>query len=175
MATHLAGNRPLPGLDGHLHPPGLRFKVVDQLITNFHLPRSSLIIMVSTLAGRRQIIDAYTHAVSRVSAFSPTATPCSSADPASPKHFSPSSPVEVFHAKQSRVPGGPLQGLPALHRGLPDRHHPAIKPVQSEGVQGGRDHPEMMAECKGCAFCAMMCPDYAINVYTTKSAKGGEK
>lgn len=35
--------------------------------------------------------------------------------------------------------------------------------------------PEMMAECKGCAFCAMMCPDYAINVYTTKSAKGGGK
>jgi 2-oxoglutarate ferredoxin oxidoreductase subunit delta len=35
--------------------------------------------------------------------------------------------------------------------------------------------PDMMAECKGCAFCAMMCPDYAINVYTTKSAKGGGK
>jgi 2-oxoglutarate ferredoxin oxidoreductase subunit delta len=35
--------------------------------------------------------------------------------------------------------------------------------------------PDMMSECKGCAFCAMMCPDYAINVYTTKPAKGGEK
>ena len=35
--------------------------------------------------------------------------------------------------------------------------------------------PDMMSECKGCAFCAMMCPDYAINVYTTKSAKGGGK
>ena len=35
--------------------------------------------------------------------------------------------------------------------------------------------PDVMAECKGCAFCAMMCPDYAINVYTTKSAKGGGK
>jgi len=33
--------------------------------------------------------------------------------------------------------------------------------------------PDMMSECKGCAFCAMMCPDYAINVYTTKPAKGG--
>ncbi len=43
--------------------PGYEFKVVDQLITNFHLPRSSLIIMVSTLAGRQQIIDAYNHAV----------------------------------------------------------------------------------------------------------------
>ena len=43
--------------------PGYEFKVVDQLVTNFHLPRSSLIIMVSTLAGRRKIIDAYSHAV----------------------------------------------------------------------------------------------------------------
>lgn len=35
--------------------------------------------------------------------------------------------------------------------------------------------PDMMSQCKGCAFCAMMCPDYAINVFTTKSAKGGKK
>jgi 2-oxoglutarate ferredoxin oxidoreductase subunit delta len=35
--------------------------------------------------------------------------------------------------------------------------------------------PERMNECKGCAFCAMMCPDYAINVFTTKQAKGGGK
>ena len=28
---------------------------------------------------------------------------------------------------------------------------------------------------QGCAFCAMMCPDYAINVFTTKQAKGGKK
>ncbi|MGE4440942.1 MAG: 4Fe-4S dicluster domain-containing protein [Desulfomicrobium sp.] len=35
--------------------------------------------------------------------------------------------------------------------------------------------PDRMNECKGCAFCAMMCPDYAINVFTTKAAKGGGK
>lgn len=34
---------------------------------------------------------------------------------------------------------------------------------------------ENMAKCKGCAFCAMMCPDYAINVFKTKSGKGGAK
>ena len=27
---------------------------------------------------------------------------------------------------------------------------------------------DMMSECKGCAFCAMICPDYAINVFRTK-------
>ena len=32
-----------------------------------------------------------------------------------------------------------------------------------------------MSECKGCAFCAMMCPDFCINVFTTKQAKGGKK
>jgi 2-oxoglutarate ferredoxin oxidoreductase subunit delta len=35
--------------------------------------------------------------------------------------------------------------------------------------------PERMGECKGCAFCAMMCPDFCINVFTTKQAKGGKK
>lgn len=39
--------------------PGYRFKVVDQLITNFHLPKSSLMMMVSALAGRENILRAY--------------------------------------------------------------------------------------------------------------------
>ncbi|MFP4108094.1 MAG: tRNA preQ1(34) S-adenosylmethionine ribosyltransferase-isomerase QueA [Desulfonatronovibrio sp.] len=39
--------------------PGYRFKAVDQLITNFHLPGSSLIMMVSALAGRENILRAY--------------------------------------------------------------------------------------------------------------------
>lgn len=39
--------------------PGYRFRVVDCLLTNFHLPESSLIIMVSALAGRKTILDAY--------------------------------------------------------------------------------------------------------------------
>ncbi|WP_028576582.1 tRNA preQ1(34) S-adenosylmethionine ribosyltransferase-isomerase QueA [Desulfomicrobium escambiense] len=63
MASHLGGIGPFRGWTDIFIRPGYSFKVVDQLITNFHLPRSSLIIMVSTLAGRRQIIDAYNHAV----------------------------------------------------------------------------------------------------------------
>ncbi|MFW5731463.1 MAG: tRNA preQ1(34) S-adenosylmethionine ribosyltransferase-isomerase QueA, partial [Desulfonatronovibrionaceae bacterium] len=42
--------------------PGYRFKVVDQLITNFHLPKSSLMMMVSALAGRKNILNAYEQA-----------------------------------------------------------------------------------------------------------------
>jgi S-adenosylmethionine:tRNA ribosyltransferase-isomerase len=63
MATQLGEIGPFRGWTDIFIRPGYSFKVVDQLITNFHLPRSSLIIMVSTLAGRRQIIDAYNHAV----------------------------------------------------------------------------------------------------------------
>jgi S-adenosylmethionine:tRNA ribosyltransferase-isomerase len=43
--------------------PGYRFKVVRGLITNFHLPRSTLIMMVSALAGRHRILAAYRRAV----------------------------------------------------------------------------------------------------------------
>ena len=43
--------------------PGYRFKVTDALITNFHLPESTLIMLVSALAGREHILDAYRQAV----------------------------------------------------------------------------------------------------------------
>jgi S-adenosylmethionine:tRNA ribosyltransferase-isomerase len=43
--------------------PSFQFNVVDHLITNFHLPRSSLIIMVSAFAGREKILEAYKTAV----------------------------------------------------------------------------------------------------------------
>ncbi len=43
--------------------PGYRFKVLDALITNFHLPESTLIMLVSALAGREHILAAYEEAV----------------------------------------------------------------------------------------------------------------
>ena len=43
--------------------PGYRFKVLDCLITNFHLPESTLIMLVSALAGRENVLRAYEEAV----------------------------------------------------------------------------------------------------------------
>lgn len=45
--------------------PGYRFKAIDALITNFHLPESTLIMLVSALAGRENILNAYKAAVER--------------------------------------------------------------------------------------------------------------
>ena len=43
--------------------PGYQFKLVDNLITNFHLPKSTLIMLVSALAGKENILNAYSEAV----------------------------------------------------------------------------------------------------------------
>jgi S-adenosylmethionine:tRNA ribosyltransferase-isomerase len=43
--------------------PGYRFRVVDQMLTNFHLPRSSLLVMVAAFADREFLLQAYRHAV----------------------------------------------------------------------------------------------------------------
>ena len=43
--------------------PGKEFHVIDALITNFHLPESTLIMLVSALAGRENVLNAYKTAV----------------------------------------------------------------------------------------------------------------
>ena len=43
--------------------PGYKFKVVDRLITNFHLPESTLVMLVSAFAGRENVLLAYEEAV----------------------------------------------------------------------------------------------------------------
>jgi len=61
-----AMNGPLEPLSGETELfiyPGFRFRVVDRLITNFHLPRSSLLMLVSAFGGYRNIMRAYRHAV----------------------------------------------------------------------------------------------------------------
>ena len=45
--------------------PGYRFKVVDAMITNFHLPKSTLLMLVSAFAGRENILHAYRTAIDK--------------------------------------------------------------------------------------------------------------
>jgi len=45
--------------------PGYEFRSVDAMLTNFHLPRSSLLLLVAAFAGRKRILDAYRHAVEK--------------------------------------------------------------------------------------------------------------
>jgi S-adenosylmethionine:tRNA ribosyltransferase-isomerase len=45
--------------------PGYRIRSIDALITNFHLPESTLLMLVSSFAGREVILDAYRHAVAQ--------------------------------------------------------------------------------------------------------------
>jgi S-adenosylmethionine:tRNA ribosyltransferase-isomerase len=55
--------RPFAGETDLFILPGYRFRSVDAMLTNFHLPRSSLLMLVAAFAGRERILRAYEHAV----------------------------------------------------------------------------------------------------------------
>ncbi len=57
------GLKPFAGETGIFIVPGYRIESIDALITNFHLPESTLLMLVSAFAGRDLILDAYKHAV----------------------------------------------------------------------------------------------------------------
>ena len=54
---------PFRGMCDHYIYPGCRFAVVDCIVTNFHLPKSSLVLLVSAFAGRSRILSAYREAI----------------------------------------------------------------------------------------------------------------
>jgi len=54
---------PIEGETGIFIVPGHRFRAVDALVTNFHLPESTLLVLVSAFAGRERVLAAYHHAV----------------------------------------------------------------------------------------------------------------
>ncbi|MFM7855716.1 MAG: S-adenosylmethionine:tRNA ribosyltransferase-isomerase, partial [Flammeovirgaceae bacterium] len=49
--------------------PGYSFRVVDALVTNFHLPESTLLMLVAAFAGHQQVMHAYAHAIEKLYRF----------------------------------------------------------------------------------------------------------
>ncbi len=64
-ATHMDGIQPFCGPTDIFIYPGYQFKVVDGMITNFHLPKSTLIMLVSAFAGRENTMRCYYEAISK--------------------------------------------------------------------------------------------------------------
>ena len=66
LSIAVAAGRPLAATQAETDifiTPGYRFRVVDRLITNFHLPKSTLLMLVSAFAGIETIRAAYRHAI----------------------------------------------------------------------------------------------------------------
>ena len=63
MPNHGGAVHPFAGETSLFITPGYRFRAVDLLMTNFHLPRSTLVMLVAALAGLPRIKAAYAHAV----------------------------------------------------------------------------------------------------------------
>lgn len=62
-AARQGGIKPFTGDTRLFITPGFEFKVVDTMLTNFHLPRSTLLMLVSAFAGKAFVMQAYRHAV----------------------------------------------------------------------------------------------------------------
>jgi len=68
-AVRLGGVQPIAGETRIFIYPGYRFQIVDALITNFHLPESTLLMLVCAFAGTEQVLNAYRHAVTQAYRF----------------------------------------------------------------------------------------------------------
>ena len=65
-AAYLSGRGVLKPFEGKVNlviKPGFEFSVIDGLLTNFHLPKSSLLLLVSALIGRKRMLKLYKHAI----------------------------------------------------------------------------------------------------------------
>jgi len=71
-AAYLSGRGILKPFEGKVNlviKPGFEFSVIDGLLTNFHLPKSSLLLLVSALIGRERMLKLYYHAISIIYRF----------------------------------------------------------------------------------------------------------
>jgi len=64
-AAHEGSVAPFNGETDIFIYPGYRFRVIDAMVTNFHLPESTLLMLVCAFAGRPQVLQAYRHAVAQ--------------------------------------------------------------------------------------------------------------